>query len=67
MLRKVVNQAVMAVMTAWEDGVMDSLINVAAHGHIEIRPFTNRLCHIDTWDSRGILPTKGTKPLAALV
>ena len=27
----------MAAMTAWEDGVMDSLINVAAHDHIEIR------------------------------
>ena len=39
--RKMVNQAVMAVMTPWEDGVMDgvldSLINVAAHSRIEIR------------------------------
>ena len=32
---------VMTVMTAWEDGVMDSLINFAAHGHIELRPKTN--------------------------
>ena len=45
MLRKVVNQAVMAVMavmTALEDGVMDSLINIAAHCHIEIRSMTGK-------------------------
>lgn len=41
-LVKLVDQDIITAMTAWGNGVMDSLINFAAHGHIELRSMAGK-------------------------